>query len=302
MYRHGWYQVAFEREISRDVTSACVGGVRLAVLRGPSGIRVVDAVCPHRGADLSIGGALAGDHIVCPFHGFLVGVGSASAQAFCARLYPSLVIGGLVFVRLSQDYDNGFADFMQRLVADSTIVPGFALKMRGTADLVIENAFDQAHFRPVHGIGLHGTFRLCEDGDGAVAVEGDFELPRAPVQRGLAMAENERVPFVARAYSPGIVASALGGVAPYGVITASTPTADGEAVIRLSLTMPRSVYGDKPKAEICDHLLRRSRSGLEKDRLVWDNMTAITPRYTRLDGPVQAFRAFCDRFAEPERA
>ena len=46
-------------------------GLNLAVFRGEDGrAHVVDAYCPHLGAHLAVGGAVIGDCIQCPFHGW----------------------------------------------------------------------------------------------------------------------------------------------------------------------------------------------------------------------------------------
>jgi nitrite reductase/ring-hydroxylating ferredoxin subunit len=302
MHGRGWYQVAFESELTREVTPAAVGARRLLLLRMPEGLRITDATCPHRGADLGHGGRLDNGAIVCPFHGFHIGIGKPGAHGLHVRDYPSLVIGGLVFARPCDGHDNGFASMMKELGRQRIIVPGFTLKLRAAAEMVIENAFDQAHFRSVHGIGLHGGFRLRPSETGELAVEGSFELPSSPWQRGRPGTEGSVVPFTARAFSPGLVVSHLGGKYPYGVITAATPTPEGGCIIRLSLALEPDRTNRAPSRELIDFLLRRSRDGLDRDRLIWEHRSGAAPvHYTPLDGPVRAFHDFCAGFAEAAR-
>lgn len=46
-------------------------GEQVAVFRGHTGeAHVVDAYCPHLGANLAAGGRVLGDCIECPFHGW----------------------------------------------------------------------------------------------------------------------------------------------------------------------------------------------------------------------------------------
>jgi 3-ketosteroid 9alpha-monooxygenase subunit A len=299
MYHHGWYQIAFERELDGNVCSAAVGMLRLVMVRDADGVRAFDAVCPHRGADLAVGGRFDGGALICPFHGFRIGLGERSENDFCVREYRTLVTGGLVFVQMSNDYDNGFACVIEKLGKSHFIMAGFTLRVRSASEMVIENAFDQAHFRPVHGIGMHGEFRIRSSESGELAVEGTFDLPPSAWQRGERGPDGGCVPFVAHAYSPGIVISNLGGAYPYTVITASTPITDGECTIRLSLALPLGEDGGRPRQELCDYLLRRSRAGLEKDRVVWEHRCETSPNhYTPLDEPVREFRTFCGRFAE----
>lgn len=47
-------------------------GEHFAVFRGEDGrINVLDAMCPHLGANIAIGGVVSGDCIQCPFHGWV---------------------------------------------------------------------------------------------------------------------------------------------------------------------------------------------------------------------------------------
>lgn len=55
------------------VLTACFSrpGEQVAVFRGHTGeAHVVDAYCPHLGANLAVGGRVLGDCIECPFHGW----------------------------------------------------------------------------------------------------------------------------------------------------------------------------------------------------------------------------------------
>ncbi len=296
MYSHGWYQVAFERDLTSAVTAVAVGSRQLVLVRGPDGVRGVNAFCPHRGAHLGFGGQVEDGTIVCPFHGYRVGIGHVSTDGFCVRSYPTLAVGGLVFVRVSSAEDNGFAGTMAGLDARRYFVPGFALHVRAPAELVIENAFDRPHFRVVHGIGTDGRFETRPGEHGELTATGVFAVPEGRWQRADGADVPRRVQFSARAFSPGLVICDLDGSPPYGVLTAATPTADGDCVVRVSLVMPAD--GSRPpSAKLCEHLLQQSRAGLDKDRLIWEHMWFSAPcQYGARDATVVAFRQFCHRF------
>jgi phenylpropionate dioxygenase-like ring-hydroxylating dioxygenase large terminal subunit len=68
----GWYQVAWADEIGPgDVKPLHYFGRDLVIYRGESGDHhVMDAFCPHMGAHLGFGGCVAGEDIVCPYHGW----------------------------------------------------------------------------------------------------------------------------------------------------------------------------------------------------------------------------------------
>jgi phenylpropionate dioxygenase-like ring-hydroxylating dioxygenase large terminal subunit len=71
-YPKGWFQVAYSRDVDAgQVVGLHYFGRRLICYRGASATPyVLDAYCPHLGADIAVGGTVADDSIVCPFHGW----------------------------------------------------------------------------------------------------------------------------------------------------------------------------------------------------------------------------------------
>uniref|UniRef100_A0A8D0H5H5 cholesterol 7-desaturase n=1 Tax=Sphenodon punctatus TaxID=8508 RepID=A0A8D0H5H5_SPHPU len=72
LYPNGWYRLLDSHLLPwGGVRSLAVLGEQLAVFRGLDGrAYVVDAYCPHLGANLAAGGHVVGDCIECPFHGW----------------------------------------------------------------------------------------------------------------------------------------------------------------------------------------------------------------------------------------
>ncbi len=283
--------------MTEEITAAAVGPHRLVIVRDGGRVRIFSADCPHRGAHLGYGGRLNGQTLVCPFHGYHIGLGCESAHGFTAREYPSLSLGPLTFVRLSADYDNGFATFLQRLSEDHVFVPGFKLQMRVTPNLVIENGFDHRHFNSVHRIAA-GKFSVRPDESGSLIVESQFSVPSGRPGEGARSAQ-----YIGQAFSPGLFASYLGGDPPYRVITGATPAVDGTCAIRLALALPVSVFGPVPDPAFCARLLEYSRNGLADDGRMWENLSPTAPhRLTGDDEPVRLFHAFCRQIQEAASA
>jgi nitrite reductase/ring-hydroxylating ferredoxin subunit len=71
-YPKGWFQVAYSREVDNgEIFPLHYFGTRLICYRGESGsVQVLDAHCPHLGADIGVGGTVSRDCVVCPFHGW----------------------------------------------------------------------------------------------------------------------------------------------------------------------------------------------------------------------------------------
>src|SRR5262249_8294478 len=141
-YVDGWYQVAFERSLADGLSAAAVGTLRLLLVRHHAKIRAFSADCPHRGAHLAFGGCLPDGHVLCPFHGYSIQLGDGMDERLAVPEFPTLIAGGMVFVRLSQNYDAGWTEQCRALERDYWCVNGFEMTVLAPMDLVIENAFD----------------------------------------------------------------------------------------------------------------------------------------------------------------
>ncbi|KAL7295688.1 hypothetical protein TKK_0011041 [Trichogramma kaykai] len=70
IYPNGWFALAQSSEIKNGQVKQIVAlGENFAVYRTENGIvRIVDAYCPHLGANMGIGGKVRGEDLECPFH------------------------------------------------------------------------------------------------------------------------------------------------------------------------------------------------------------------------------------------
>ena len=73
VYPNGWFHVLSSHELAvGDVKYVSMLGEQLAVFRGTDGVaHIVNAYCPHLGANLGIGGKVVGNCLQCPFHGWI---------------------------------------------------------------------------------------------------------------------------------------------------------------------------------------------------------------------------------------
>lgn len=72
VYPNGWFGLLEGWKLKRGHSMALsVLGQELVVFRDTKGLaHVLDAYCPHMGANLGVGGRVVGDCIECPFHGW----------------------------------------------------------------------------------------------------------------------------------------------------------------------------------------------------------------------------------------
>lgn len=296
MYHQGWFNVAFERDLGEALTPTLIGDQRIVLARLERGVQAFSADCPHRGAHLAFGGRLEGEAVVCPFHGYKICLGDRGGDGFSVSAFPTLNIGGLIFVRLGEDHDCGFTAHLHSLAEDHTIVAGFEMPVRVAAELVIENAFDQRHFHSVHHISTR-QFVVEQEPAGNLLLRSSFSFPATGWIKDKSGSNVIEVPFTARTFSPGVIVSQLGGDTPYTVITTATPQPDGSCMIRLSLALPHAHYGPVPDKQFAGYLLTQSRKGLTDDQLMWENLSPSAPqRLTVHDKAIIAFQNFCRSF------
>lgn len=289
MYQHGWYQIAFERELAEGLTPVQFAERRLMTVKQNGSIRVLEATCPHRGAHLAYGGKLDGDEVVCPFHGNRIHLGNSGSGGLSVRDYPSLISDGMVFVRLSDmdkpDLPGALEEVRQRFA----LIPGFTIDVDAPLEVAADNAVDNSHFKSVHGILNEPVFTVHTGPYGELRADGEFVIPT------MSPSGPARVKYSTGAFSPGLVISEIAGDPPFNYVVISTgiPAPEPErCTIRVTLGMKRPV--DEWFTQI---LMEASRQGLEKDRAIWTHVASgHTPAWTPKDTSAIAFMQFCKRF------
>jgi 3-ketosteroid 9alpha-monooxygenase subunit A len=302
----GWYQIAFESDLTADLTSLNVGDRRLLCVRRESGFEVYDAVCPHRGADLGIGGKLNDGCVICPYHGHRIALGVDSHEQFKLRKYASITVGGLVFALIGDFEEGALPRMLDYLNRTHRFFPGFEKSIRIAPEMVIENAFDWAHFPTVHDVlkVTHGQPRIE---DGVFTAELTLRVGPSMWQGTDDGTHHDdgstwvEVPLLARAFSPNVTITQIaigGGDHPHYVIAAAVPMMDGTSTVRLSIALPLNPDGSEPPKEMADIILQFESMGLEQDRPVWENLAVnARPRYTDEDANVLAYRKWCNRYS-----
>ena len=295
-------QVAFERELASELTPLSVQGFpALLIARQQSRVRVTDATCPHRGAHLAHGGRLHGDAVICPFHGKRVSL-TPGSDGLCVRAHRAFSLNGMVFAALSPQSHHAEVDLeahLHALDADHYFVPGFSAEFAVDAAWVTENAFDADHFAPVHGLREPPRLEVCSTRD-VLTVRGEFLLPPSEWHIPRPGESEIRVPYEARAFSPYLVLSNVGGARPYTVLTSALPLGPKRCRVRLSVLLPARSDTGAPTQQQCRMLLEQMRKGLARDCTIWEH---LEPTESALDLPgdtaVRAFRAFCEGFRCP---
>lgn len=168
----GWFQIGWSAEISPgEVRPLRYFDCDLVAFRGQTGVlSVLDAYCPHLGANLGYGGCVEGENIVCPFHAWrwngqgenvCIPYSTTINRRQRIRPWPVREVDGLVLVW----HDADGTDPTWEPPSISSFTPGFDAadyypvhphgshlypNVRAFPQFVTENIVDAAHFLYVH--------------------------------------------------------------------------------------------------------------------------------------------------------
>jgi nitrite reductase/ring-hydroxylating ferredoxin subunit len=295
----GWYQIAFERELRREISPIFLGEQELIVCNFNKTYRAFSAHCPHRGAHLGYGGRIDGDKIICPFHGRRIGCDTPGDDGFCVRSYRTIAVGGLLFALLDEALDNGCSEVLEGLGRTHRFLPGFTIMVPTSPEYVIENALDRRHFQCVHGVDNLPSLELIESETGALLVRTRLETAQAnPWQKGSA---SLGIDLRIRIFSPNLcITEMVIGNTSRHVLTAATPQPNEMCAIRVSLIVPMESTATPSEQAQNSALLRDSRAAIEQDAAIWEHLPKNGRNaFTTDDELVVAYYEFCRKFEAP---
>ena len=310
----GWFQVAWSAEIGAgDVRPMRYFDTDLVAFRGASGrLSVLDAHCPHMGADLGYGGRVEGEDIVCPFHAWqwdcdgrntCIPYSTTVNRAQRIRTWPVREIDGLVHVWY--DADGGAPAWEPQRIAD--FVDGFDpaefhpvyptgshvfSDVRAYPQFISENFVDAAHFLYVHSARAVTTIERFETNGPFFDVHHSFATAKPS---GLSI----RASGVGMALG---VFRAEGRVA-FLEIQATTPTDGDRSDLRGSVFArrePGDVAGEPSAASAT--LIERQHVELGKDIPIWERLHYVqrAPFAPEEARPYRALRKWAAQFYGPE--
>jgi 3-ketosteroid 9alpha-monooxygenase subunit A len=291
----GWYVIAQAEELAPGaVHSMRYFGQKLVAWRGDHGVHVLDAYCPHLGADLGVGGKVVGDSIQCPFHAWRFGGDGACVEVPYASKIPARACiktwevrerNGLVFVW----YDGlGGAPTWEIPVQPEYGSPEWTswtinlLTVKTVPREVMENVADRAHFPRVHNTHID-------------AWENEFVEHRA-IQRAAGVAYpqgggSDRFKLVATYYGPAYQITEMDSRLPNVLVNAHTPVDEGTLHLRFGVMLKKT--GEK----WAPMYLKNLQLGYQEDVAIWENKVwRDRPMLCDGDGPIGALRRWYKQF------
>ncbi|XP_022088195.1 cholesterol 7-desaturase-like [Acanthaster planci] len=148
-----------------DMPPVYPNGLNLAVFRGESGrAYIVDAYCPHLGANLAVGGKVTGECIECPFHGWTyqgedgkcVKIGYAEKVPDFVKVptYRSLEINNLILLwyHAEGEEPSWYPPEVEKIKSGELMLDGtWEVYLDCHIQDVVENGGDATHLDYVHG-------------------------------------------------------------------------------------------------------------------------------------------------------
>jgi nitrite reductase/ring-hydroxylating ferredoxin subunit len=299
-----------------------LAGRHLAVFRTASGaLGCLDAHCPHLGADMAVGGAVEGEHLRCPFHGFTFDVqGACVATPYGQKVPPLARCGACPVVEragLVLAWHGAAGEAPSFAITDidrASWTPWreHVFDLRGHPQEIAENGVDFGHFVAVHGYqNVQVTAPLEPDGPILRAAYA-FDRPRGLQGSGL-LTTSIRILQHGLGYALVEAHVANLGVRTRQLVLA-LPLGDDRMQLRIALAVDRSVQprqvhpllawlpaGGMVAGWLAERIADRGMAGyiedVEQDLPIWQHKAHLPrPALAAGDGPVGPYRKWVRQF------
>jgi nitrite reductase/ring-hydroxylating ferredoxin subunit len=308
---NGWFAACFSDELPpAGLLARTMFGRELVVYRTESGqVAVVDAHCPHMGAHFGHGGAVEGERLRCPFHGFrFASDGQCTDTPYGTKIppkcrtnpWPTIERDGVVLVWHHHAGAPPSFEIPEYDLRDWVALETRCFTVATHPQETSENSVDVGHFSEVHG---YHSVALIEP----LRVDGPYLTLTYSMARSL-LGEPLETRFRVHVHGLGfshVEASvpALGLELRYWVMC--TPTGDGTAQLRLAGSArmhPGLARIHRGLARVVARLANKFGfhalcHDASQDFEIWEHKRYIDPpALARGDGPVGPYRKWCRQF------
>jgi 3-ketosteroid 9alpha-monooxygenase subunit A len=311
-YATGWFVIAVADELTvGKVQSMRYFGQKLVAFRGEAGdVHVLDAYCPHLGADLGVGGTVVGDTIQCPFHAWRFAADGAcvaipydrserpekSLLRARTRAWTVRERNGLVFLwydRAGRPPTYEIPTIVEHGTPEWTPWALSLMTIRTQPREIIENVADSGHFPAVHGTELE-------------QFENEY-IEHMAIQRSAGVAYPvgggaDRFKLTATYYGPAYQVTEMESFLDNKLINAHTPIDEHELHLRFGVMLKR-VGSDEKMARYAEGYRKNLQVGFGQDVAIWENKVwRDRPTLCDGDGPFGALRRWYRQFYGTEEA
>jgi len=308
-YARGWHCLGLASDYTDKPVALNYFGTKLVAYRGADNqVHILDAYCPHMGADLSLG-CVEGNSLRCPFHAWRWGAdGVCDDIPYAKRIPPKAVIKSwptqeqnqLLFVwndpegndpipeqdipRIDACFSDDWSDWRIEL-----------FNIRTNCRELLDNMADIGHFSPVHANHIT-TFKNISEGH-------VYEQVQTGSSDTLSEADDEGLTSVATYYGPAYMVThmtgATGGVDVESRLLVSHVPIDTENFdLRFGVMIKKNpkLSAEENQAMV-DTYSKLASEAFRQDVHIWHNKVRVdNPILCDGDGPIHKLRQWYHQF------
>lgn len=302
-----WYFACYSDELlPGQVRQARYLARDLVLWRGQDNrAHVMDAYCPHLGANLALGGRVEGNNLVCPYHWWeydaqgrnvKVPYSDKTNRKAVLRSYPTIERNGFVLFWYHPDPNCQplweIPHFPEYFTEEWTDFHKAEWKVRCPWQELAENGPDYIHLKTVHGAATVPELEsLSYEGYGfSLRSKVDFDTPRGPTPGRIDT----------DSWGPGFAVARFSGIIDTIFMSGTTPI-DWEYTLSVKGYKIRQL-GDTPELlakteRVGQALVADLRKQMLEDNIIFDHkIQIVSPALVPEDGPIMAFRRWAQQF------
>jgi 3-ketosteroid 9alpha-monooxygenase subunit A len=305
-FARGWFIVGS----SSDITSGKSHRLfffdrKMVAFRNPDGsVSVLDAVCPHMGAELGVGGVIDEGGVRCPYHHWRYGpdgrcnnIPYSKSIPPQARVhsYPVTEVNGLVFVWHDPEYGEPDFEVPELEEYNDPQWARWDIIRRDIHSVPLElldNLADIGHFGPVHQ-SWPETFENRFEGHKAWQIQSATHESLAATPGGVMTTTTFYT-------GPGFLLTHFDARYESWMVLSNTPIDDENMAIWFGLMVKSD--GTPGFTKLRDEHVANAHFGATQDIEIWENKTFVDkPLLCRDDGRILEAREWYRQFLRPRR-
>jgi nitrite reductase/ring-hydroxylating ferredoxin subunit len=159
---YGWFAVERLDELpDTPITSTRLFGQDVIVWNDGAEHHVMSAICPHMGANISVGGRVNDGCLVCPFHEWEFDASGVNTKIPYAQginrkgrlhVFPTMKCNGLLLAWYHPQRVEPLFGIPDVITADYAECAKLDWTVQTAWQEIAENSVDMAHFKSVHGL------------------------------------------------------------------------------------------------------------------------------------------------------
>jgi 3-ketosteroid 9alpha-monooxygenase subunit A len=307
-FARGWFIVASAESITPDRSHRLFFfGRKMVAFRNPDGaVSVLDAVCPHMGAELGVNGVIDEGGVRCPYHHWRFGPDGKCNDIPYSKVippkarvhtYPVREVNGLIFVW--HDPEFGEPDFEIPVLEayDDPQWVRWDLERRDIHSVpmeLLDNIADYGHFEPVH-FSKPMTFENQFKGHQAIQIQ-------TATHDTLASKETGVMTSVTTYHGPGFLLTHQDALYDSYLHLSNTPIDDENMAIWYGMMIKSNGPITPEFMQMRDEYVDAGRVATSQDVDIWENKTFVErPMLCRDDGQILQAREWYRQFLRPRQ-